>query len=108
MKMMRRLLALGIALSAVGFVGALANAAGPPECSRRLVVEFTPDVPNSRDPEFLSSLLSNHPGYQLEWVGAQDAFHAILSLTGPGPASACQYVVQTIQKDGRVESVQEE
>ncbi len=108
MKTMRRLLALGIALSAVGFGGAVANAAGPPPCSLRLVVEFTPDVPNSRDPEFLSSLLSNHPGYQLDWVGAQDAFHAILDLSGPGPASACQYVVQTIQKDGRVESVEEE
>jgi len=103
----RRLPALAIALCAVA-IGAIANAAGVPECSLRLVVELTPDVPNPRDPEFLSSLLSNHPSYRLIWVGAQDAFHSILDLSGPGPDSACQDVVQTMRKDARVVSVQEE
>jgi hypothetical protein len=46
------------AMLAAAFVGNSA-AASPAVCDRRLSVELTPDVPNPRDPGFLSSLLSN-------------------------------------------------
>lgn len=78
---------------------------GPPICALRLSVEVTPDVPDPTDPGFLSSLLSNHPGYQLYLMGKVDDTHVILQLQGPGPGERCREVVDSMRNDGRVSSI---
>jgi hypothetical protein len=82
-----------------------ANAASPAVCDMRLSVELTPDVPNPRDEGFLSSLLSNHPGYQLTLQREDNGSVIVLDLTGPGPESSCRNVVETMRRDARVRSV---
>jgi hypothetical protein len=76
-----------------------------PKCALRLSVEVSPDVPNPADGGFLSSLLGNHPGYQLFLLQVVDDTHVNLQLQGPGPAEACQAVVESKRNDGRVLSV---
>ncbi len=77
----------------------------PPRCALRLSVEVTPDVPNPADGGFISSLLGDHPAYQLFLLQAVDDTHVNLQLQGPGPAERCQAVVASISNDGRVASV---
>jgi len=74
-------------------------------CQQRLFVDLTPDVPNPRDPGFLSSLLNNHPAYFLEWVHQDDPTEIVLDLSGPGSPEDCSAVVAAMRKDGRVESI---
>jgi hypothetical protein len=82
-----------------------AGAASPVPCAMRLSVELTPDVPNPRDLGFLSSLLSNHPDYQLTLQHQYDGSVIVLDLAGPGPEYQCQNVVETMRRDARVLSV---
>src|SRR5215470_1751309 len=77
----------------------------PPTCALRLSVEVTPDVPDPTDPGFLSSLLSNHPGYQLYLLDKVDDTHVDLQLQGPGPGERCREVVDSMRNDGRVSSI---
>jgi hypothetical protein len=77
----------------------------PPQCSMRLSVEVTPDVPNPGNGAFISSLLGNHTDYQLYLLRVVDDTHVILRLQGPGPAERCQAVVDSISNDGRVLSI---
>lgn len=93
----------------IGIIGSAQVSAAPPApCSMRLNVELTPDVPNPRDPGFLSSLLDNHPAYRLTLVRQDDASDIVVELSGPGPQEGCDEVIDTIRKDGRVLSVQPE
>jgi hypothetical protein len=78
----------------------------PPQCSMRLSVEVTPDVPNPGDGGFLSSLLGNNAGYQLFLLRVVDDTHVVAQLQGPGPAERCQAVVDSMSNDGRVLSIQ--
>jgi hypothetical protein len=78
----------------------------PPSCALRLSVEFTPDVPDPTDPGFLSSLLGNHPGYQLYLLAKVDDTHVDLQLQGPGPEERCREVVDSMRNDGRVSSIE--
>jgi hypothetical protein len=78
-------------------------AADPPpsaRCALRLQVQLSPDVPDPRDPGFLSSLASN-PGYTLTWVSAS-GFSVVLELAGPGTDYLCHDEVAQIRKDSRV------
>jgi hypothetical protein len=77
----------------------------PPQCSMRLSVEVTPDVPNPGASSFVSSLLGNHAGYQLYLLQVVDDTHVILQLQGPGPAERCQAVVDSMSDDGRIQSI---
>lgn len=79
---------------------------GPPTCSLRLSIEVTPDVPDPTDPGFLSSLLGNHPSYQLYFLGKGDDTHVYVQLQGPGPGERCQEVVDSMRNDGRVSSIE--
>jgi hypothetical protein len=90
-----------LALTAVSSV-TVAVPATP--CDMHLNVGLTPDVPDPRDAGFLSSLLGNHPGYQLTFQ-RQDQDSVVLDLTGPGPAYFCGKVVDTMRRDARVLSV---
>jgi hypothetical protein len=87
--------------------GNAARAAPFASCDLRLRVELTPDVPNPRDPGFISSLLGNHPDYRLTLLRRkpEDAFLIYFDLTGPGLAAGCREVVNSMRKDSRVLSV---
>jgi len=80
--------------------------AAPPQCSVRLSVEVTPDVPNPGNGAFISSLLGNHTDYQLYLLRVVDDTHINLQLQGPGPAERCQAVVDSMRDDGRVQSIE--
>ena len=85
-------------------VSSTSVAVPPSPCDVHLSVALTPDVPDVRDAGFLSSLLGNHPGYQLTFQ-RQDQDSVVLDLTGPGPAYFCGKVVDTMRRDARVLSV---
>ena len=76
-----------------------------PKCALRLSLEVTPDVPNPTDSGFVSSLLGNHPGFQLWVLSKVDDTHVELQLQGPGPDQNCQDVVESMRNDGRVASI---
>lgn len=99
-------LRLMMLIAALGSTGVYASP--PQSCSTRLIVELTPDVPNPRDPGFLSSLLSNHPDYAFTWVRQDASSTIVVDLSGPGPDDRCQAVIGTMLKDGRVEAVRAE
>ena len=80
--------------------------ASPAVCNMRLSIELTPDVPNPVDLGFLSSLLSNQAGYRLTLQGWRPGSVIVIELTGSGPDSRCQDVVEAMRKDGRVLSIQ--
>jgi hypothetical protein len=80
-----------------------------PTCALRLSLEVTPDVPNPSDGGFLSSLLGDHPEYQLFLISrGDDDSHVVLQLQGPGPGESCRGVVASMRNDGRVQSIEEQ
>ncbi len=83
------------------------HADSPALCDMRVDVVLTPDVPDPRNPAFLSSLLSNHPGYRLLLLRQTPGSGLVLDLSGPGPEYRCANVIETIRRDGRVLSVDE-
>ena len=97
-------------LLALAVPGSAAHAATPAptvQCDVRLRVELTPDVPNPRDAELLSSLLRDHRAYWLTLQGQdlENASVIVVDLTGPGPAERCRQVVEAMRQDRRVWSV---
>lgn len=97
---------LGTVMLAAVLGSSTAPAAAPAPCNMLLTVELTPDVPDPRDAEFLSSLLSNSVSYRLTLRGQRSGSIIVLELTGPGPDYRCQNVVEAMSKDGRVLTVQ--
>lgn len=95
----------GLAVLIAGITGHAATAAPPAPCDQVLIVQLTPDVPDPRDGSFLSSLLSNHPDYQLTVLEQRKESVVVFELTGPGPDDACQDVIETMRRDGRVLSI---
>ena len=77
-------------------------------CDMRLRLELTPDVSNPGDVEFINSLVSSHPDYQLS-LGRSDLENSsviALSLTGPDPEAGCRDVVQSMRGNARLVSVE--
>jgi hypothetical protein len=93
------------ALTLTVLAGGNAVAAAPKPCDVRLSVELTPDVPNPRDAEFISSLLNDQVDYRLTLLREASDTGIVLELTGPGPAYRCKQVIDVIRKDARVLSV---
>ena len=85
--------------------GAAAEATAQEQCKVRLSVELTPDVPDASEDGFLSSLLGNHPAYQLQLLRRDDDSVVELGLSGPGPEYRCQSVIEMMRRDGRVVSI---
>jgi hypothetical protein len=85
-----------------------AQAAPVAPCDMRLRVELAPDVPNPRDAEFIGSLLSNHPEYQLTLQRYEFETSSVitLNLSGPGPEAGCREVVNSVRRNARVVSVE--
>ena len=67
---------------------------------------MTPDVPNSGNGGFISSLTGNHTEYQLFLLRLVDDTHVELQLQGPGPDDSCQAVVESMRSDGRILSIE--
>jgi hypothetical protein len=77
-------------------------------CAVRLTVEVSLGVPRASDDGFLSSLLSNHFAYRLDFL-QQNGFSVIeVELIGPGPSYRCERVIESMRKDARVESIRVE
>jgi hypothetical protein len=93
------------ALAIAALAGGHVAVADPAPCDVRLSVELTPDVPNPRDEEFISSLLDNQVDYQLTLRREASDTAIVLELSGPGPAYRCQKVLDVIRRDARVLSV---
>src|ERR1700752_1027979 len=93
---------------AVAAPNSSAQAALVAPCDMRLRVELTPDVPAPLDPGFISSLLGNHPDYQLtvRQEDPNDSSVVALDLTGPGPEAGCRDVVASMRKDARVTAIE--
>lgn len=110
MRVSRTFAATGAIVAAFGLHGGRQAGAdepiAPPRCALRLSIEVTADVPNPGDGGFISSLLGDHPGYQLFLLQVVDDTHVNLQLQGPGPAERRQAVVASISNDGRVASIQ--
>ena len=93
------------ALTLAALAGGHAAMADPAPCDMRLSVELTPDIPDPRDEEFISSLLDDQVDYQLTLRREASDTDIVLQLTGPGPAYRCQKVLDVIRRDARVQSV---
>jgi hypothetical protein len=93
------------ALTIAALAGGHVAMADPAPCDVRLSVELTPDVPDPRDEEFISSLLDDQVDYQLTLRREASDTDIVLQLTGPGPAYRCQKVLDVIRRDARVLSV---
>jgi len=83
-----------------GCNAAVAAADSPEQCSERLALTLTPDVPNAQSPGFLGAILSD-PQYKLTWLAGSDT-QATVQLTGPGPVSQCQAAVNKLSRDAHV------
>jgi hypothetical protein len=93
------------ALALAALAGSHVAVADPAPCDMRLSVELTPDVPDPRDEEFISSLLDDQVDYQLTLRREASDTDIVLQLTGPGPAYRCKKVLDVIRRDARVLSV---
>jgi hypothetical protein len=93
------------ALMIAALVSGNVAVADPTPCDVRLRIELTPDVPDPRDEEFISSLLDDQVDYQLTLRREASDTDIVLELTGPGPAYRCQKVLDVIRRDARVLSV---
>jgi hypothetical protein len=63
-------------------------------------VKLTPDIPNPRDPAFLSGLAAN-PLYRLTWVKGTD-LTAVIELTGPATDYHCEDEIRRISRDAHL------
>jgi hypothetical protein len=97
-----------LALTGCGLAAADEPPAVPPQCALHLLVRLTPDVPNPRDSGFISSLLGDHAGYQLSLRHVIDDTHLDMLLYGPGPRRNCREVVESMRKDARIASIEEQ
>ena len=100
----RRTVVFG-AVTLAALVSGNVAVADPAPCDMRLSVELTPDVPDPRDEEFISSLLDDQVDYQLTLRREASDTDIVLELTGPGPAYRCRKVLDVIRRDARVLSV---
>jgi len=92
---------VAVAVSCVLAAGEAPTAEAQPikPCHLRLIVKFSPEVPNPRDPQFLSSFTGT-PGFRLIWRGHSDMSQT-LELVGPGPAYRCMREVDRMRNDAR-------
>jgi hypothetical protein len=74
------------------------------KCHARLVVKFSPEVRNPRDPAFLSSFAGD-PGFRLIWRGRADMSQT-LELVGPGPEYRCMREIDRMRNDARIINLQ--
>jgi hypothetical protein len=77
-----------------------AESAIPDRCHARLLLRLTLDVPNPRDPSFLSALTAN-PLYQIVWVDGNDTT-ATVDLMGPATDYHCEDEIKRMRRDAHI------
>jgi len=95
-------------LIAVGAVAAVlavnqAESAIPDRCQARLLIRVTPDVPNPRDPSFLSALTSS-PLYELIWIKGHDQTGTV-ELRGPATDYRCGEEIKRMRNASQIEEL---
>ena len=93
------MVALAMALS----TSAAADTA-PDRCHARLSLKLTPDVPNPRDPSFLSALTAD-PLYEITWVNGQDSA-VVVDLYGPATDYHCEQEINRLGRNGSILELQ--
>lgn len=84
-------------------MAALALAAGLPAqepCRARVEIVVDAEVPDARDPGFLSGLLAN-PQYRLSWLSG-DSSSAVYDLSGPSEDPGCANGIDLIRRGAAV------
>lgn len=89
------------------FAGGRAISAPATACVVHLTIEVDAEVPRARGAAFLTTLIGNHPGYRLAWVGRQSASVIDVDLVGDGLDGDCRRVVDDLRVDSRILSVRE-
>jgi len=77
-----------------------AESAIPDRCHARLLLRLTLDVPNPRDPSFLSALTAN-PLYEIVWVEGNDTT-ATVDLMGPATDYHCEDEIKRMRRDAHI------
>ena len=77
-----------------------AKSAIPERCHARLLLQLTLDIPNPRDPSFLSALTAN-PLYEIVWVEGNDTT-ATVDLFGPATDYHCEDEINRIRRDAHI------
>jgi hypothetical protein len=77
-----------------------AESAVPDRCHARLLLRLTLDVPNPRDPSFLSALTAN-PLYEIVWVEGSDTT-ATVDLMGPATDYHCEEEIKRMRRDAHI------
>jgi len=88
---------VGLFLVVLGL--AAASSAQAP-CRARVVITIDAEVPDTRDPSFLSGLLAN-PQYRLSWVTG-DSTSAVYDLSGPAEDQGCANGIDQIRRGAAV------
>lgn len=88
---------IGLFLAALGL--AAASSAQEP-CHARLLISIDAEVPDTRNPAFLSGLLAN-PQYRLSWVTG-DSSSAVYDLSGPAEDQGCANGIDQIRRGAAV------
>jgi hypothetical protein len=102
-----------VGLLLLALLGSESAAAAPGEdCTARLTVALTPDVPDASDVGFLSSLLGNHPAYRLD-LRDVEALSAVSHTTEAGATwyvyfqrkldHVCSFVISIDDSTGKAE-----
>jgi hypothetical protein len=93
---------------AVAQAGTATQAATAAPCDMRLRVQLASDVPDPRDGKVISALLGNHSAYELIRQRPEPETSSVVavSLRGPGPATVCREVVESIRLNPRVVSIE--
>jgi hypothetical protein len=79
------------------------ESATPDRCHARLLIRVTLDVPNPRDPSFLSALTSS-PLYELIWIKGHDQTGTVV-LRGPATDYHCGEEIKRMRNASQIEEL---
>jgi hypothetical protein len=79
------------------------ESATPDICYARLLLRVTLDVPNPRDPSFLSALTSS-PLYEIIWIKGHGQT-ATVELRGPATDFHCEDEIKRMRRDSQIEDL---
>ena len=77
-----------------------------PQCTLQLSVTLQLEVRDAIDPAFLSSLIGNHADFRIFVLRQVSSHNIVVAVLGPGPAYRCEQVLNAMNHDARVESIQ--
>lgn len=69
-------------------------------CRARIEIRIDAEIPNARDPSFITGLIAN-PQYRLAWVSG-DSTRGVYDLTGPASDENCSSGIDQLRRDAAV------